>query len=115
MKTTALWFGLLLLVATPAFAQVDTSKLSGASATGGAADNPNPLNPTGGGLDMFSLIHQSNLANPTTPQQFTKRLGSGIDDAVAKFRARSVLKITPELIKTEEPSTASPTATSTTP
>ncbi|WP_218080686.1 hypothetical protein [Anthocerotibacter panamensis] len=110
MKTlAALLLGSVLLTSTPVWAQLapaNSRDLSGGS-TSGSQDNP--FGTGGNGLDVFSLVHRSNLANPTTPKQFNKESQETLDDEVAKFRSRNVLKITPALVRPENNQTPAPT------
>lgn len=109
MRALAFVTSLLLLVALPAHAQVNTSTAT--------ADPTNPDSQTfnnerdsnfgNGGLNITNLIHRSNLAPSQTPGQARDAQSRSIDDAVSKFRSTSV-RLTPQLLN---PPQAGPTAT----
>jgi len=109
MKTVLLC-SLLFWVASPAMAQF-TSSGSKDPTNPTNTNNLNPTNPLNepGSLDVFSLIHRANLANSKSLTDFRKESTENLTDEVARYRARTPLKIAPTLIKTDTVPTPTPT------
>lgn len=55
-----------------------------------------------GSLNFSNLIHQSNLANPRSLEQYGRDRDRKLDEAITKFRGQNV-RITPEIIESPPP------------
>ncbi len=86
---------LSLIFTLPALAQTGASPYANSSGKPSDAS----LDAQSGNLDIFSLVHRANLANTKTFSEFKQNSGQELDDAVAKFRARTPLRISPAVLQ----------------
>ncbi|WP_287130101.1 hypothetical protein [Candidatus Cyanaurora vandensis] len=96
------------MTAPPVLAQFSGTATSTPTGTTNPGNTTSGLGTEPGGLDVFSLIHRANLANPKSLQDFTKESDQGLIDEVARYRARTPLKISPEVLQPVNTPVASP-------